>query len=67
VQVSRVFGGPAREAKLEVGDILLRVGGNTVGSPDELRRLLAAWRRDLPVPLLVRTRSRTFWSALRGY
>jgi serine protease Do len=67
VQVSRVFGGPAREAKLEVGDILLRVGRNSVGAPDELRRLLSAWKRDVPVPVLVRTRNRTFWSALRGY
>jgi serine protease Do len=67
VQVSRVFGGPAREAKLEVGDILLRVGHNIVGGPDDLRRLLAAWKRDVPLPVLVRTRTRTFWSALRGY
>jgi serine protease Do len=67
VQVSRVFGGAAREAKLEVGDILLRVGHNSVGSPDDLRRLLAGWKRELPVPVLVRTRNRTFWSALRGY
>jgi hypothetical protein len=38
-----------------------------VGTPDELRRMLAAWKRDLPVPVLVRTRNRTFWSALRAY
>jgi hypothetical protein len=50
-----------------VGDILLRVGRNSVGAPDELRRLLSAWKRDVPVPVLVRTRNRTFWSALRGY
>jgi serine protease Do len=67
VQVSRVFGGPAREAKLEVGDILLRVGHTPVATPEDLRRSLAAWKREGPLPILVRTRTRSFWSALRPF
>jgi S1-C subfamily serine protease len=67
VQVSRLFGGPARDAKLSVGDILLRVGRAPVASADELRKQVGQWNRQVPLPLLVRTRTRSFWTALRPY
>jgi serine protease Do len=65
VQIARVYGGVAREAKLGVGDVILRVGQTPVSSADELRKRLEEWKRDLPLPLLVRTRSRAYWTALR--
>jgi serine protease Do len=64
VQVSRVTGGAAREANLRTGDIILRVARSPVGNVEELRRRLADWKRESPLPLLVRTRVRTFWTAL---
>jgi serine protease Do len=64
VQVSRVTGSGAREANLKTGDIILRVGRTTVGSVDELRRRMNEWKREGPLPMLVRTRVRTFWTAL---
>ena len=67
VQVARIFGGPAQEAKLAAGDIILRIGRTPVGGAEEVRKLLAQWKRQAPLPLLVRTRSRSFWTALRPY
>jgi serine protease Do len=65
VQVSKVVvGGAAHEANLKVGDIILRVGRQPVGNGEELRRRLNDWKREGPLPLLVRTRIRTFWTAL---
>jgi serine protease Do len=64
VQVWKVTGNAPREANLSAGDIILRVGRSSVGSPDELRRRLSEWKREGPLPLLVRTRVRTFWTAL---
>jgi serine protease Do len=63
-EVSLVTGSNAREAKLQTGDIILRVGRAPVVSPEDLRRKLAEWKREGPLPLLVRTRVRTFWTAL---
>ncbi len=64
VQVSKVTGAAAREANLSTGDIILRVGRTAVGNVDELRKRLAEWKREGPLPMLVRTRVRTFWTAL---
>jgi serine protease Do len=64
VQVSKVTGSGAREANLRAGDIILRVGRTAVGSVEELKRRLNDWKREGPLPLLVRTRFRTFWTAL---
>ena len=65
VQVARVFGGLATGANLDVGDIILRVGRHPVASAAELRQRLEEWKRDAPLPLLIRTRSQSFWTALR--
>ena len=35
-----------------------------MGNVEELRRRLGDWKREGPLPLLVRTRIRTFWTAL---
>jgi serine protease Do len=64
VQVSKVTSRGAREANLQAGDIILRVGRSPVGSVEELRKRLNEWKREGPLPLLVRTRFRTFWTAL---
>lgn len=64
VQVARVHGGAAREADLQPGDIILRVGRQPVASAEELRRALDAWQAELPVPLLVRRHGYPFWTAL---
>ena len=64
VQVSKVTGAAAREANLSTGDIILRVGRTAVGNVEELRKRLAEWKREGPLPMLVRTRVRTFWTAL---
>jgi serine protease Do len=65
VQVSKVHGGLGGQAKLAVGDIILRVGRTPVTSAEDLRKRLAEWKRDAPLPLLVSTRSHYFWTALR--
>jgi serine protease Do len=64
VQVSRVSGWAARDANVEVGDIIQRVGRRPVSSPEEFKQQIDAWKREAPLPLLVRTRNRSFWTAL---
>jgi serine protease Do len=64
VHVWKVTGNAAREANLQPGDIILKVGRASVASAEDLRRRLAEWKREGPLPLLVRTRIRTFWTAL---
>jgi serine protease Do len=64
INVVRVTGGAARDANLEVGDIILRVGQQPVTTPEEFTREVGAWKRDVPLPLLVQTRTRSFWTAL---
>jgi serine protease Do len=64
VQVTRVSGWPARDANIDVGDIIQRVGRHPVTSPEEFRQQIEAWKRQAPLPLLVRTRNRSFWTAL---
>jgi serine protease Do len=64
INVVRVSGGAARDANLEVGDIILRVGNQPVSTPEEFTQQIAAWKRSAPLPLLVQTRNRNFWTAL---
>jgi serine protease Do len=64
INVVKVTGGAARDANLEVGDIILRVGAQPVETPEDFTRLVAEWKRDVPLPLLVQTRTRSFWTAL---
>jgi serine protease Do len=64
IQVVRVSSAAARDANLDVGDIVLRVGTVPVSTPDDFARAVAAWPRTMPMPLLVQTRNRNFWTAL---
>ncbi len=64
VQVARVTGWVARDANVEVGDIIQRVGNKVVSTPEEFKHEVDAWKREAPLPLLVRTRNRSFWTAL---
>ena len=64
INVVRVTGGAARDANLEVGDIILRVGSHPVTTPEEFTRRVGDWKRDAPLPVLVQTRTRSFWTAL---
>jgi serine protease Do len=64
INVVRVTGSGARDANLEVGDIILRIGTQPVTTPEEFNKLVGAWKRDPPLPLLVKTRNRSFWTAL---
>jgi serine protease Do len=64
INVVRVTGGAARDANIEVGDIILRVGQQPVSTPEEFARRVGEWKRDAPLPLLVQTRTRSFWTAL---
>jgi serine protease Do len=64
IYVVRITGGIARDANLEVGDVILRVANQPVTTPEEFARRLAEWKHDVPLPLLVQTRSRSFWTAL---
>lgn len=64
VRVRRVTGGAAREAGLESGDTILRVGAQPVRTPADLWRLLREAPRDRPVPLLLEDAGRPYWTAL---
>lgn len=64
VEVVKVEGGAAREADLQVGDIVLQIGRTPVASADELRRALEAAPRGKPVALLLLRAGFAFWKAL---
>jgi serine protease Do len=64
VRVRRVSGGPAREAGLEQGEVILRVGAQAVRSVSDLWRLLGEAPRDRPIPLLIEDAGRPYWTAL---
>jgi serine protease Do len=52
VRVSKVSGGAAVDAGLQTDDIILRVGRPPIGTAAELRKALAAFPANRPVPLL---------------
>lgn len=60
-------GGPADEAGLLTGDMVLAIDGRTVAGVDELVRLLDADRigRTIPVDVLRRSDRRRFWVGLK--
>ncbi len=60
-------GGPADEAGLLTGDILIAVDGASVTGADDLVRLLDAEKigRTIPLDVLRRSEKRRFWVALR--
>ncbi|HLH11248.1 MAG TPA: trypsin-like peptidase domain-containing protein [Methylovirgula sp.] len=60
-------GGPADEAGLLTGDIVLAVDGTPVSGTDDLIRLLDADKigRTIPLDILRRSEKRRFWVALR--
>ncbi|HEX7596688.1 MAG TPA: trypsin-like peptidase domain-containing protein, partial [Polyangia bacterium] len=64
VRISKVSGGAALDAGLEVDDIILRVGRTSVGTAEELYRALGASSADKPAPLLIRRDGADFWRAL---
>jgi len=64
VRVSKVSGGAAADAGLQVDDIILRVGSTLVGTMEDLRKALEAYPADKPVPLLIRREGADFWRAL---
>ncbi len=64
VYVSAISGGGARDANIEVGDIVLRVGNHAIATPEDFSKRVTEWKRDLPIPLLIQTRSRGYWTAL---
>jgi serine protease Do len=64
IYVARTTGGAARDANVEVGDIILRVGTAPVMTPEEFNRRVSDWKREAPLPILVQTRTRSFWTAL---
>jgi S1-C subfamily serine protease len=59
--------GPADEAGLLTGDILLAIDGTPVTGADDLVRLLDAEKigRTIPLDVLRRSEKRRFWVALR--
>jgi S1-C subfamily serine protease len=60
-------GGPADEAGLLTGDILLAIDGTSVSGADDLVRLLDAEKigRTIPLDVLRRSDKRRFWVGLR--
>jgi S1-C subfamily serine protease len=60
-------GGPADEAGLLTGDILIGVDNALVTGADDLVRLLDAEKigRTIPLDLLRRSEKRRFWAGLR--
>lgn len=64
VRVSKVSGGAAVDAGLQIDDIILRVGRTPIGTMAELRKALDAFPANRPVPLLLRRDGADFWRAL---
>jgi serine protease Do len=65
VAVSSVVpGSPANEAGLSPGDVILRIGGTAVRTPEDLHRALAATASGATLPILVRHGGFDFWTAL---
>jgi S1-C subfamily serine protease len=64
VRVSKVSGGAAADAGLEVDDIILRVGRTPVRTVEELYKAMEAFPADKPIPLLLRRDGADFWRAL---
>ncbi len=64
VGIARIDGLAAREAGLQAGDIVLRVGSETVGSVAALDRALAGVKPDQTVMLLVRRGNSTRFFAV---
>jgi S1-C subfamily serine protease len=60
-------GGPASEAGILTGDIVLAVDGAPVSGADDLVRLLDADKigRTIPLDILRRSEKRRFWVALQ--
>lgn len=66
VAIARVVpGGPAAEAKLRGGDVVLRVDKAGIRAPDDLAKALAARKPGDTVLLLLRRDGSDFWAAIR--
>jgi len=53
VLIAKVSSGPARDAGIQAGDIVLKVGGKTVESPAQFTKLVQDMPRGKPVAFLV--------------
>ena len=62
--VVRVKAGLAADAGIKVGEVITRAGEAAIEGPKHLERILQGWSRRAPLPLLVRTRMRTYWTTL---
>ncbi len=66
VVVTRVGDGPALDAGLRPGDVIVRFDNRVVGNLKDLRQLIALAPADRPVPVLVRRGATTLFVALRA-
>jgi serine protease Do len=64
VRIAKISGGAAVDAGLEVNDVVLRVGRQSVRDTGELAHALERQPRDRPVPLLIRRDGADFWVGL---
>jgi serine protease Do len=64
VVVTAVGEGPAAEAGIRRGDVLLRLGASTIENSRQLRELLAAAPAGKPIPILVRRGENTLFLAV---
>jgi serine protease Do len=64
VVVTGVADGPAAEAGIRRGDVLLRLGQSNIESAQQLQKLVAAAPSDKPIPILIRRGDNTLFLAL---
>ncbi|MCL4776696.1 MAG: DegQ family serine endoprotease [Gammaproteobacteria bacterium] len=64
VVVTAVGDGPAADAGIRRGDVLLRLGGTEIRNSRQLRELVAKTPADKPIPILVRRGDNTLFLAL---
>lgn len=64
VRIAKISGGAAVDAGLEVDDIVLRVGRQSVRDSAELAHALERHTQNRPVPLLIRRDGADFWVGL---
>lgn len=65
VRVAEVLAGPAREAGIEAGDVVLQVGGQRVRNVDQVQELVDGLPEDKSVPVLIKRDSRSLFLALK--
>jgi len=65
VRVQEVLEGPAREAGIQAGDVLLQIRGETIDDVDQLRDIAAGLPPGRSVPILVKREARSLFLALK--